>query len=126
MSRRSTGASSSRGAVRIRRAVAAFEPHLGRQLSLRPVDEEFWIEGDAALRVRVELHHPAVEAALVELAVDGAIEGVGEVDALAVAADLHHLWSTAELAVLGAGMAGAGHDAADPHLAGELGVERVR
>src|ERR1051326_5646877 len=96
-----------------------------RQLSLGPIDEEFGIEGDAALGLGVELHHPAVEAALVELRVDRAVERIGEVDAPAVAADLDHLRTAAELAVLGAGMARARDDAADPHRAGELGIERV-
>src|SRR5215469_3061571 len=104
----------------IRRAVAALEPHLMRQLSLRPLDEEFGIEGDAAVGLGVELHHPAVEPAVVELRVDRAVKRVGEIDALPVAADLDHLRPTAELAVLRARMAGARDDAADPHLAGEL------
>ena len=39
----------------------------------------------------VELHHPAVEAVVIELRVDRAVERVGEIDALPVAADLHHL-----------------------------------
>src|ERR1043166_5632847 len=37
-----------------------------RQPALRPIEEEFGIEGDAALGLGVELHHPAVEAAVVE------------------------------------------------------------
>src|SRR5437588_711512 len=93
---------SSRIAVRIRRAVAAFEPHLVRQLSLGPGDEEFRVELEAAIGAGVELHHPAVESAFVELAVDRAIERIGEIDAPAVAADLDHLRPAGELAVLGA------------------------
>src|SRR5215469_3444287 len=96
-----------------------------RQMALGPGDKEFWIERDAAVCSGVELHHPAVEPALIELAVDRPIQRIGEIDASAVAADLDHLRSAAELAVLGAGMPGAGHDAADPHLASELGIERV-
>src|SRR5262249_19834175 len=69
----------------IRRAVAALQPHLMRQLSLRPFDEELGIEGDAAFGLGVELHHPAVEPSLVELRVDRAVKRVGEIDALAVA-----------------------------------------
>src|SRR5262249_36636460 len=83
-------------AVRIRRAVAAFEADLVRQLPLRPGHEEFRVEVDAAAFAGIELHHPAVEAAFVELGVDGAIERVGEIDAPAVAADLHHLRAAAE------------------------------
>src|SRR5947209_17270273 len=96
-----------------------------RQPALGPIEEEFGIEGETALGLGVELHHPAVEAALVELWVDRAVERVGEIDAPPVAADLDHLWPAAELAVLGARMAGARDDAADPHLAGQLGIERV-
>ena len=70
--------------------------------ALRPVDEELRVEGDAAIRAGVELHHPAVDALGIELRVDGAIERVGEVDALAVAADLDHLRAAVERAVLGA------------------------
>src|SRR5215469_4404220 len=83
----------SRIAIGIRRAVTALQPDLMRQVPFRPGQEELRIEGKAAVRIGVELHHPAVEPALVELRVDRAVERVGEVDAPAVAADLDHLWS---------------------------------
>ena len=70
-------------AIGIGRAVATFEPDLMRQVSCRPFDEELLIELDAAIRMSVELHHPAVKSAMVELPVDRAIERVGEIDALA-------------------------------------------
>src|SRR5207244_7437595 len=38
-------------AVRIRRTVPAFQPHLVRQLALGPGDEEFFVERDAAARL---------------------------------------------------------------------------
>ena len=41
----------------------------------RPLHEELGIEGDAAVRLRVELH-PAVDAVGVELRVDRAVEFV--------------------------------------------------
>src|SRR5262245_25914165 len=115
----------SRVAVGVGRAVAPLQPDLVRQLAFWPVDEEFWIEGDAAVRVGVELHHPAVKTVLVELAVDGAVKRVGEIDPAAIAADLDHLRPAPDLAVLGAGMPGAGDDAADAHLPGEFWVKRV-
>src|SRR5271165_7371085 len=55
---------------RIRRAVSALQSHLVRQLSLRPFDKEFRIEGKPTVRIGVELDHPAVESALVELRID--------------------------------------------------------
>src|SRR5260370_8188654 len=91
--------------------------NLVRQMPLRPVEEEFRIDGDAAARLGVEFNHPAVEAAFVELRVDCAVERVGEIDALPVAADLDHLRAAAEFAVLRAGGAGARDDAADSDLA---------
>ena len=50
----------SRITIRLRGAVAAVEPDLVRSMRLRPLDEEFRIERNAALRPGVELHHPAV------------------------------------------------------------------
>src|SRR6266852_4790663 len=115
----------SRVAVGVGRAVAALEPHLVWTVRLRPLHEELLVEGDTTILLGVELDHPAVDAVGIELRVNGAVERVGEVDASAVPADLNHLRAAAECAVLGAGMRGPGDDAADPHLAGELGVERV-
>src|SRR5438552_2263487 len=57
-----TWAPCSRVAIRVRRAVAALEPHLVRTMRLRPLDEELVVEGDAAGGVGVELHHPALDA----------------------------------------------------------------
>src|SRR5262249_61910733 len=114
-----------RKAVETRRPSPPPEPYLMRQMPLGPGDEEPGIEGNAAIGVGVELHHPAVESACIELAVDRTIERVGEIDAPAVAADLDHLRPAGKLAVLRPGVAGAGDDAADPYLAGELGIERV-
>ena len=75
--------------------------------------------------LRVELHHPAVDAVGIELRVDGAVERVGEIDAPAVAADLDHLRPAVERPVLGARMRRPRDDAADADLAGELRVERI-
>src|SRR5262245_20362239 len=112
-------------AVGVRRAISALQPDLMRQLTFRPIDEEFRIECDATLALGVELDHPAVEPALVQLRIDRAIKGVGEIDASAVTTDFHHLRAAAEVAVLGRRMPGARNDAADPDLAGKLGTERV-
>src|SRR5689334_18913341 len=96
-----------------------------RPLPLGPIDKEFRIERHAALWLDVELHHPAVETLGVELRIDGAVERIGEIDAASVATDLDHLRSAVEFAVLRTRMRGARDDAADPHLAGELWIERV-
>src|SRR5215471_10268675 len=82
--------------IGIRRAVAAFEPHLMRAMRRRPFHEEPRIERDAAAGLRIELHHPAVDAVGIELRIDRAVERVGEIDAPAVAADLDHLRPAAE------------------------------
>src|SRR5581483_4266221 len=116
--------SRSREAIGVRRTVAALEPDLMRSMALRPVDEEIRVEGDAAAWIHVELHHPAVDAFGVELRIDRAVERVGEIDALAVAADLDHLRAAVERS-LGLGMAGPRHDPADADLAGELGGKGI-
>src|SRR3974390_3529375 len=81
----------SRIAVRIGEAVAALEPDLVRKPAFGPFDKELRIKRHAAVRAGVELHHPAVETALVKLRIDRAIERVGEIDAPADAAALPHL-----------------------------------
>src|SRR5213075_496056 len=89
-----------------------------------PIDKEIAVELDATLRLGIDLDHPAVDALRVELRVDRAVERIREVDAAAVAAHLDHLGSAIERpGPLGVGS--ARHDAADPHLAGELRVEGI-
>src|SRR6516225_2547378 len=97
-----------------------------RALSLWPVDKELRIERDAAVRLGVEFHHPAVDPFRVKLWVDGPIQRIGKVDSPPVTAHFDHLRAAAELAVLRPWMRSARHDAADTHLAGELGIKRVR
>src|SRR5690242_21771356 len=109
--------------MRIRRRVPAFESHLVRA-RLAEVDEEVRVDGEAAVRGGVELHHPAGESVGVELVVPRAVERVGEVDATAVAADLYHLRTAGEYAALR--VRRAPHDAAEVHRASELRLERVR
>src|SRR5437879_3932652 len=104
---RSSVLRASRITIGIRGAVAAVEPNLVRPMRLRPLDEEFRIERNAARGLGVELHHPAVDSIGIELRVDGAVERVGEIHPFAVPADLDHLRAAAERAVLGARMARA-------------------
>src|SRR5271166_6738036 len=96
-----------------------------RALSLRPVDKEFQIESDAAARLGVELDHPAVDPVGIELRVDGAVKRIGKIDSPPIAAYFDHLRTAAEFAVVRARMARARDNAADPHLVGELGIERI-
>src|SRR5262245_48567934 len=96
-----------------------------RQVPLWPFDEELRVKSDADGLIHVELDHPAVEATLIELRINGAIERIGEVDAASIPADLDHLRTAAEPSVAGGGMGCARDNAADAHLAGELRVERV-
>src|ERR1700751_1374087 len=103
----------SRIAVGIRGAVAGLQADLMRALPLRPVDKEFRIESDAAARLGVELHHPAVDTLGIKLLVDGAVKRVGEIDPPPVAAHFDHLRSAVKLAVLRTRMARAPDNAAD-------------
>src|SRR5690242_7671427 len=116
-----TRSAPSRIAIGIRGAVAGLQTDLMRALSLRPIDEEFRIEVDAALRLGVELDHPAVNSFRIKLRIDGAVQRIGEIDPPPVATDFHHLRTAIEFAVLRARMARLRDDAADAHLAGELG-----
>src|SRR5215813_3465318 len=112
-------------AIGIRRTVAALQANLMRTLPLWPIDEEFRVEGHAAIRLDVELHHPTIDAFGIELRIDGAVERIGEIDAPSVAADLDHLRASIELAVLRTRMARARDDAADADLADEFCIERI-
>src|ERR1700687_5816017 len=117
-----TGRRPSWVAVGIRGAITALQADLVWTLSLWPVDKELRIEGDAAVGLSIELHHPAVDSLGIELRIDGAIKRVCEVDPPPVAAHFHHLRAAIELAilraVLGARMARARYDAAGAHLTG--------
>src|SRR5206468_2404617 len=104
-------------AIGVGGAIAAFEPNLVWSMRFRPLHEELLVEGDAALRLGVELHHPALNPLGVELRIDGAVERIGEVDAPAIATDFNHLGPAAERAVPRARMCGLGDNAADANLA---------
>src|SRR6478609_8677490 len=67
-----------------------------RPMRLRPFDKEFGVERNAPAGIDIKLHHPAVDSLRIELRIDSAVKGIGEVDAFAVAADLHHLRSAIE------------------------------
>src|SRR5206468_13072730 len=79
----------------------------------------------AALRFGVEFHHPAPDAFRIKLSVPRTIQRVGEVDALAVAAELHHLRRPVERSPGPPGMRGLAHDAAKVRRSGLSRVERI-
>src|SRR5215212_1505460 len=85
-----TGGCGLRIAIGIGRGVTALQPHLMRPL-VTEIEEEVRVEAHAALRVGIELDHPALDAVGIELRVPGQVERVGEVDAPAIPADLDHL-----------------------------------
>src|SRR6476469_3806295 len=112
---------SRREAVGVARGVTALEAELVRALAVE-LQEELRVELERA--VVVELDHPAVDALGVELRVPRGVERVGQVHALAVAADLDHLRS----AVDGArgGVRRALDDAAEADAGGLLRAAGVR
>jgi hypothetical protein len=59
-------------------------------------DEELFIEFDPALWVRIDLDHPTLHTVGIELLVPRRVKRVGEIKALAVAADLDHLRAAVE------------------------------
>src|SRR3954449_6034658 len=113
-----------RVAIRVRGGVAAIQPHL---VCAQPVelDEEPLIKFHSALRVHIELHHPTLQSIRVELLVPRGVERIGEIDALAVAADLDHLWATVKRLVRFARVSRPAHEAAKMDRASLLRMERV-
>src|SRR5690242_18464794 len=79
----------SRKTVRVRRRVAALEMHLVRA-KLIDLEKELVVQPHSAV-IGIDFGHPALNPAGIELLVPGAIERVGHVNPLAIAADLHHL-----------------------------------
>src|SRR6266536_5604639 len=116
-----------RVAVGVAGGVAALEPDLVHAAPAERIafEEEALVEADAATLADVQLGHPRAHAAGVELLVPGAVQGVGEVHALAVPADLHHLRAAGQWLVRPGGVRGPAHDAADPHRARLARVDRV-
>src|SRR4029077_5674639 len=84
-----------RVAIGVRRGVASFQAHLVRAQPVE-LDKELFIEFDPTVWVRIDLLHPTLETIGIELLVPRRVERVGEVDALAVAADLDHLRTSVE------------------------------
>src|SRR5439155_11044274 len=92
-------------------------PHLvGPLAAFRELDEEVRIDPEITAGFGVELDQPALDAVGVELRVPAGVQRVGQVDALAVAADLDHLRAAVDRTC---GRVGAlADDAADANAAG--------
>src|SRR5205807_1634771 len=104
-------------AIRVRRSVAAFQPKL---VCTQPVelDKEIFIEFHSAVLAGLDFYHPTLYAFGKELLVPWGVERVGEIDALAVAADLDHLRATVERLPGLLRVSGPAHDAAEVERAG--------
>src|SRR5690348_5034876 len=87
--------------------------------------EELRIESHRAVVSDVELHHPTLQAIGVELIVPSAVERVGKIYALSVAADFDHLRSAVERLRGVAWVRRAFGDAADANRTDELRIEWV-
>ena len=87
--------------------------------------EEPAVQLHAAFGPHVDLGHPAADAVRIELVVPRRVEPVGEVDALAVAADLDHLRAAVQRLSGLARVRRAADDAAEPDRADLLRLERV-
>src|SRR5215831_10180174 len=110
--------------VRVRRRVTALEPHLMRTQAA-VLHEKAWIELHSSVLTNVQLDQPAADSVWIKLLIPRAIEGVGEVHALAVAADLHHLRPAVRRAIGMVGMRLPPHHSSDPHRSGLPGIERI-
>src|SRR5580698_8898758 len=88
-------------------------------------EKEFRVERHAAGGLGVELYHPAANSVGIELHVPGGVQGVGEIDATSVAAELDHLRTAVQCVPGIFRMRGAAHDSAQIHGAGFLGMKRI-
>src|SRR5439155_4537133 len=77
-------------AIRVGGGVAAFQTHLVTS-QIAEFNEKLRIEFHAALRIGVQLHHPAPYAVRIELRIPRSVKRVREVNPSAVTADFHHL-----------------------------------
>src|SRR5439155_19432306 len=85
--------------------------------------EELAVELEATVIAGVELGDPALQAIRIKLVVPCPVQPVRDIDALAVAADLHHLRAAVERT--GVRMRGPANDPAEMHRPGLLGAERI-
>src|SRR5712664_1296887 len=91
--------------------------------ALLELGEESVLQAQPATGLRVDQRRPAPDALRIELLVPAAIQRVGQIDALAVAADLDHLRPTVEGPA--AGVRGLPGDASEVDAPGLLRLERI-
>src|SRR5919109_3212407 len=120
----STGARDSGGiAVRICGSIASLQSHLV-QTQLTGLDEEVRIQLHSAIGIRVNADHPSFKQVGIELVVPGAVQTVCHIHTLAITADLDHLWTAQQPAIV-LGMSLFARDTTDLDLADKLGMERI-
>src|SRR5437868_8569542 len=90
------------------------------------LDKELFIEFHSALPICIKLHHPTLQPVGIDLLVPRCVERIGEMDALAITADLNHLRTAVERLRGLTGMSRTAHDAAEMDRARLLRVNRVR
>src|SRR5580765_1128165 len=81
------------------------------------LDEELFIELHPALRVRLKLNHPTLQTVGINLLIPRSVERIGEIDALAIAADLHHLRAAVQRLLGLARVSRPSHNATQMHRA---------
>src|SRR5580704_4037639 len=111
--------------VKVRRSVATLQPDL-MTTELAEIDQQFGIELHATVLSNVQLDHPAINAFRIKLLVPGGVQGIGEIHAASVAADLYHLGSSVQWLSRFSGMGSTTHNSADVHRADQLGIEGIR
>ena len=79
----------------------------------------------SALRLGVQLDHPAAHALGIKLLVPRSVKRVGEINALAVAADFHHLRPAIQRSLRSTRVRRLPHDSAQVDGAGKFGMERI-
>src|SRR6516162_7873990 len=89
------------------------------------IHEELGIQLHAAFRSGLELHHPALDPLRIKLGVPRRVQRVGEVDALAVAAELDHLGGAVQWSLGLHGMRSLTLDAAEMHRSGFSRAEGI-
>src|ERR1043165_8155578 len=92
-------------------------------LALGELDEEVRVDPEGPSRLGVELDHPALDPVGIELRIPARVQRVGQVDALAVAADLDHLRAAVDRAR--GRVRASPDDAADANAAGLDRVGRI-
>src|SRR5687767_10756679 len=110
--------------VGVRGGVAPFQVNLvaSKVSELQP---EITIHLDAALRTRIYLYHPATDSFGIKLLVPRTIQGIGEVDAPAITADLHHLRPAIQWRARVFRVRRLAHDSTEVDRPGQLGFEGV-